>query len=156
MQARIDTRTPAPIARLLDRVRPYFEPRKETPPAPAIRLLKPTPAGPVIDGDVDEEQLVRLAELHQVPVELLRRQVELLRDVIRSIDGVPKSYRNIVDKADDVQRGALWILSGATTQAGFRRFFGPEGFMRPTKSVAWDFFNRVWKRVARQRLDSEK
>lgn len=89
-----------------------------------------------------------LAATHGIPVELLRRQVQLFREIIATIDDVPRSYRNIVDRIEDVQRAALWVLSGARTQAEFRRFFGTETFMRPTKSVAWDFFNRVFKRGA--------
>ncbi|MCC6621849.1 MAG: hypothetical protein IT385_11375 [Deltaproteobacteria bacterium] len=87
-----------------------------------------------------------LSDLHGVPPELLVRQVELMRQIAASIEGRPRSYRNVSDKIEDVQRASLWLMSGATTQAGFRRFFGTEGFMRPTKSVAWDFFNRVFKR----------
>ena len=60
--------------------------------------------------------------------------------------GVPRSYRNIMTKAEDVQRAAMWLLTQASTQADFRRYFGEEGFMRPTKSVAWAFYNRVFQR----------
>jgi hypothetical protein len=87
-----------------------------------------------------------IAALHQLPAELLTRQSEVLRDVIGYIDDVPRSYRNIMDRSEDVMRAALWVMSGATTQAEFRRFFGDERFMRPTKSVAWAFYNRVFKR----------
>lgn len=88
----------------------------------------------------------RLADAHGVPEELLRRQAAIIEEVIGAIDGVPQSYRNILDKAEDVERAALWLVSGASTQAEFRRFFGDERFMRPTKSVAWAFYNRVFKR----------
>ena len=40
-------------------------------------------------------------------------------------------------------RSALWVLSIAKTQAEFRRFLARA--MRPT-SVAWAFYNRVFKR----------
>ena len=90
----------------------------------------------------------RLAEIHGVPEDLLRRQAAIVEEVIGAVDGVPRSYRNILDKAEDIERAALWLVSGATTQAEFRRFFGDERFMRPTKSVAWAFYNRVFKRDA--------
>jgi hypothetical protein len=90
--------------------------------------------------------IAQLAELHDISPEVLRREVEVLREVCESVHGVPKSYRNIMTKAEDVQRAAMWLLTGATTQADFRRFFGDEGFMRPTKSVAWAFYNRVFQR----------
>jgi len=92
--------------------------------------------------------IAQLAETHGVSAELLQREVEVLRELVDSIDGVPKSYRNIMTKAEDIQRAAMWVLTGATTQADFRRYFGEEGFMRPTKSVAWAFYNRVFQRDA--------
>jgi len=138
MQARADVRTP--LNRILDRMRPYLEPR------PASRPVALVPARTAEAPPIDPRQLAELAALHGVPEEVLVRQVEVLREIASSIRGVPASYRNTVDKVEDVQRAALWLMSGATTQAGFRRFFGTEGFMRPTKSVAWDFFNRVFKR----------
>ena len=88
----------------------------------------------------------RLAEIHGVSPEVLAQQAEILRTSIETLDGLPKSYRNIMDRVDDIQRASLWLLSGAETQAEFRRFFGGERFMQPTKSVAWAFFNRVFKR----------
>lgn len=88
----------------------------------------------------------RLAQVHGVSPEVLERQAEVLRVAIDTLDGLPKSYRNIMDRVDDIQRASLWLLSGAETQAEFRRFFGGERFMQPTKSVAWAFFNRVFKR----------
>lgn len=90
--------------------------------------------------------LQQLAATHGVSPEVLRRDVEVLREVVESIDGVPRSYRNIMTKAEDVQRAAMWLLTQASTQADFRRYFGEEGFMRPTKSVAWAFYNRVFQR----------
>ena len=98
------------------------------------------------DAIVHRTTLDSIADLHGLPAELVNRQAEVLRDVIGYIDDVPRSYRNIMDRSEDVMRSALWVLSGATTQAEFRRFFGDERFMRPTKSVAWAFYNRVFKR----------
>jgi hypothetical protein len=88
----------------------------------------------------------QLADTHGVSPELLMREVEVLREVVENVHGVPRSYRNIMSKAEDIQRAAMWILTGASTQADFRRYFGEEGFMRPTKSVAWAFYNRVFQR----------
>ncbi|MFO0748432.1 MAG: hypothetical protein U1F43_22620 [Myxococcota bacterium] len=125
-------------ARVLDSLVSRLAPTRR----PNVTLLRgePQPAAP--NMAVAEQ----LARTHGVSVDLLMRQVQIFREIMQSIDGVPKSYRNIVDRIEDVQRAAVWLLSGATTQADFRRFFGTETFMRPTKSVAWDFFNRVFKR----------
>ena len=98
-------------------------------------------------GDIGRASLLQeLSELHGVPEHVLTKQMEVLREVVDSIDDVPRSYRNIMTRADDVMRTGLWLLSGGETQAAFRRFFGEERFMRPTKSVAWAFYNRVFKR----------
>jgi len=140
MQARAEHR-PNPLDRIADRLRPYLGPR----PRP-VALVRAPEASRLPQAPIDGPTLEALAEIHGVAPELLVKQVELLRQIAASIEGRPKSYRNVADKIEDVQRAALWLMSGATTQAGFRRFFGTEGFMRPTKSVAWDFFNRVFKR----------
>ncbi len=92
------------------------------------------------------ELIVQLAALHGVSAEVLRDEVRVLSRVLDGIHDVPRSYRNMLGKAEDIQRAALWVLTGAQSQADFRRFFGEEGFMRPTKSVAWAFYNRVFLR----------
>ena len=101
------------------------------------------------DAAYDPGLLAELARVHGVPAELILRQAELFREIIAHISRVPKSYRNIVAKIDDIQRAALWLLSGARTQAQFRHFFGSEAFMRPTKSVAWSLFRRVFQPSAK-------
>jgi hypothetical protein len=98
------------------------------------------------DGLVHRTLLAQMAEVHGVSEDLLARQAEIVRETVGHIDGLPKSYRNIMDKTEDILRASLWLVSQATTQAEFRRHFGEERFMRPTKSVAWAFYNRVFKR----------
>ena len=126
-------------------VRPYLE--REFGQTDERRRLRQEA---LIDSQFDDMMkrglLERLAATHGVPVDLLRRQAELVQETVGYIEDVPRSYRNIVDRVDDLHRAALWVVSGATTQAEFRRFFGEERFMRPTKSVAWAFYNRVFKR----------
>ena len=95
---------------------------------------------------VDRRLLDTLATTHGVPADLLERQAIIIREIVGYIDDVPRSYRNSMDRTDDIMRASLWLMTGATTQAEFRRFFGEERFMRPTKSVAWAFYNRVFKR----------
>lgn len=95
---------------------------------------------------VERSMLERLAGVHEVSGDLLQRQAQIISEIVEGIDDVPRSYRNIMTKVEDVQRAAAWLVTGAKTQAAFRQFFGSEGFMRPTKSVAWAFYNRVFKR----------
>lgn len=114
---------------------------------PADRLARDTALiESAFEGLGDPSMLARLSEIHGVPQSVLENQAEVMRSAIDTLDGLPRSYRNIMDRADDILRASLWVVSGAETQAEFRRFFGDERFMRPTKSVAWAFFNRVFKR----------
>lgn len=139
-----------PLKLMSEHVRPYlarnFGQTEDARRKHDAALIASQFAAPEITGSMPLIQ--QLAETHGVPPELLKREVEVLREVIESIQGVPRSYRNIMTKAEDVQRAAMWVATGATTQADFRRYFGEEGFMRPTKSVAWAFYNRVFQRDA--------
>lgn len=134
-----------PLKLTSDHVRPYLEAAygqtEDTRKSRDEALIESQ-----FDSLVERSMLDRLSELHGVPADLLARQAQILRDLSDYIGDVPKSYRNIMDKAEDIERAALWLVSGATTQAEFRRFFGEERYMRPTKSVAWAFYNRVFKR----------
>lgn len=102
--------------------------------------------GSRFDSLLDATLLNQLSELHAIPPDLLARQAKVVAEIMTYIDDVPASYRNVLNRAEDIQRAGLWLMSGARTQAEFRRFFGEERFMRPTKSVAWAFYNRVFKR----------
>lgn len=137
-----------PLKLMSEHVRPYLErtfgQTEEARRRHDAALVASQFEAPELKGQATLIQ--QLADVHGVPVELLRREVEVLREVVESVHGVPRSYRNIMTKAEDVQRAAMWLLTQASTQADFRRYFGEEGFMRPTKSVAWAFYNRVFQR----------
>lgn len=139
-----------PLKLMSEHVRPYltrnFGQTEEARRQRDAALIASQFEAPEITGSPSLVQ--QLAETHGVSAELIKREVEVLREVVESIQGVPRSYRNIMTKAEDIQRAAMWVLTGATTQADFRRYFGEEGFMRPTKSVAWAFYNRVFQRDA--------
>ncbi len=136
---------PLPLKITSDMVRPYLE--EHLGQTAEDRLAREAAlVDSQFEGLVDRSLAERLATIHGVPVEVLERQAAILGEVIESIDDLPRSYRNIMDRSDDVMRASLWLLSGAETQAAFRRWFGDERFMRPTKSVAWAFYNRVFKR----------
>lgn len=139
-----------PMKLTSDHVRPYLErtfgQTEESRRRHDAALVASQFDAPEVSDPQTASLIAQLAELHGVSADLLRREVEVLREVVESVHGVPKSYRNIMTKAEDIQRAAMWLLTGASTQADFRRFFGEEGFMRPTKSVAWAFYNRVFQR----------
>lgn len=137
-----------PLKLMSEHVRPYLErtfgQTEEARRRHDAALVASQFDAPELNGQ--STLIQQLADVHGVPVELLKREVEVLREVVESVSGVPRSYRNIMTKAEDVQRAAMWLLTQASTQADFRRYFGDEGFMRPTKSVAWAFYNRVFQR----------
>jgi DNA-binding NtrC family response regulator len=136
---------PLPDKLTSDWVRPILEARYGQ--SPANRLARDTALlESAFEALGNPSMVARLSEIHGVPESVLENQAEVMRAAIDTLDGLPRSYRNIMDRADDILRASLWLVSGAETQAEFRRFFGDERFMRPTKSVAWAFFNRVFKR----------
>lgn len=97
--------------------------------------------------DLDPGQLDELAEIHGVSPAVLARQVAICRALAETLPAdVPKSFRNLMDRTDVIRRVGLWIASGAACQAEFRRSFGEERFMQPSKSSAWAFYNTVFKR----------
>lgn len=139
-----------PMKLTSDHVRPYLErtfgQTEESRRRHDVALIASQFEAPELSDPQTATLMAQLAELHGVSSDLMRREVEVLREIVESVQGVPRSYRNIMTKAEDIQRAAMWLLTGASTQADFRRYFGEEGFMRPTKSVAWAFYNRVFQR----------
>jgi len=136
---------PLPLKLTSEQVRPYLERHfGQTPEDRAQRDADLITSQ--FEAVIERTLLEDLAQTHEIPEELLARQAQLIHEIAETIHDVPQSYRNILTKVEDVQRAALWLMTGATTQASFRRYFGDEGFMRPTKSVAWAFYNRVFKR----------
>ena len=103
-----------------------------------VRAVAPAP-------DVDTDLLARLAELHGVSEDTLLMQMQVIADVMSSIDSVPRSYTNVMRQAEEVKRAGLWLLTAAGSQAEFRRWFGDEEFMRPSKSGAWSLYHQVFK-----------
>lgn len=136
---------PLPLKLTSDHVRPYLE-RSFGQTAEDRAQRDADLVASQFDSVSQRSMIEMLAQTHAVSEDLLMRQAQILAEVIDTIDDVPRSYRNIMTKVEDVQRAALWLMTDATTQAEFRRYFGDEGFMRPTKSVAWAFYNRVFKR----------
>ncbi len=137
---------PLPLKITSEIVRPWLERNLGQTEARRISREAALVASQLEASSVDASLVEQLAALHGVPAEVLRAEVDVLARVVDGMRDMPRSYRNILAKAEDVQRAALWLLTGAHSQADFRRHFGAEGFMRPTKSVAWAFYNRVFLR----------
>ncbi len=116
-------------------------------------LNEHTDRGPVGAGapsaealGIDPHVIEDLASVHGVDVETLLYQVHVVSSLVEQLNDAPRSFRNIMDRTDDIRRLAIWLHSGADSQAEFRKSFGDARFMQPSKSSAWAFFNAVHKR----------
>ncbi len=99
----------------------------------------------VPEPDVDAFLLERLAGVHGVGEETLLAQMRVIADLMETLGDLPCSYTNVMRRAEDIKRAGLWLLTGASSQAEFRRWFGEEDFMRPSKSGAWALYHQVFR-----------
>ena len=102
---------------------------------------------------VEARTVERLASLHGVPEQTLIKLAKILREIYESLprgeNPVPGSYRNLVSRMSLATKAALWLMSGATNQAEFRRFFGTKSFEMPPKSVAWQIYHDLFSEGGR-------
>lgn len=100
------------------------------------------------DLALEARTVARLAELHDLPEGTLVRLAKVLREVYEALPGgenpVPGSYRNLVSRMNMATKAALWLITGATNQAEFRKFFGNRPFEMPPKSVAWQLYHDLF------------
>ena len=67
-----------------------------------------------------------------------------VRALIDDMHDQPKTYRNVVERLNRVSKVALWLVTGAQSQADFRKFFGSLEAEMPTKSVAHQVYYDVF------------
>ncbi len=96
------------------------------------------------DLAVSRALLMQLAERHQISKRALSGLIRAVHSLIDEMEDQPRTYRNVVDRTNRLSKVALWLVSGATTQAEFRRFFGELDHEMPTKSVAHQVFYEVF------------
>lgn len=103
---------------------------------------------------VEGRTVERLASLHGVSEQTLIKLAKILREVYEALpqgeNPVPGSYRNLVSRMGMATKAALWLMSGATNQAEFRRFFGTKPFEMPPKSVAWQIYHDLFGGQAKE------
>ncbi|MEL6545172.1 MAG: sigma 54-interacting transcriptional regulator [Myxococcota bacterium] len=92
---------------------------------------------------VAREELRAMAGRHQVSEQLIARWCRALHKMVDEMDGEERSYRTLVDRMHRLNKVALWLVSGAHSQAEFRRYFGQLDAQMPTKSVAHQVFYEV-------------
>ncbi len=93
---------------------------------------------------VGATRLQQLAESHEISKRSLSTMCRALKAVIDELPEGRRSYRNVVERSGRLAKLALWLVSGATTQAEFRKFFGATEFEMPTKSVAHQLYHEVF------------
>lgn len=96
------------------------------------------------DLAVSRALMSQLADRHSISKRTLTGLVRAMHSLIDEMDDQPRSYRNVVDRTNRISKVALWLASGANTQAEFRRFFGRLDHEMPTKSVAHQVYYEVF------------
>ena len=89
-------------------------------------------------------RLQQIAGEHRVSSAALKTLCRAVQALIAEMADQPRSYRNIVERTNRLSKVALWLVSGAETQAEFRRYFGTLEADMPTKSVAHQIFYDVF------------
>jgi hypothetical protein len=93
---------------------------------------------------VGRVRLTEIATEHRVSLRTLNRLCGAIQTVIDEMHDRPKSYRNVVERTNRLAKVALWLVSGAKSQAEFRKYFGKLEAEMPTKSVAHQIFYEVF------------
>ena len=88
--------------------------------------------------------LTNIAAEHKVSLHTLNRLCGAIQTVIGEMHDRPRSYRNVVERTNRLAKVALWLVSGAKSQAEFRKYFGSLEAEMPTKSVAHQIFHDVF------------
>lgn len=92
------------------------------------------------------EELKKLSAHHGVSPKALHEMCCAVQNIIDEMGDQPRSYRNVIERANRLAKVALWLVSRARTQAEFRRFFGGLDAEMPTKSVAHQIYYDVFPR----------
>ena len=100
------------------------------------------------DTLVARHELSQLAGDHEVSEESLFKLCSAIHSLIDELEDGDKHYRRVSERTHRLSKVALWLVSGAKTQAEFRRFFGSTNFEMPTKSVAHQIYHEVYGRGA--------
>ena len=93
---------------------------------------------------VGRTRLREIAEQHRVSLRTVNKFSRAIQTVMEEMHDQPRSYRNVVERTNRLAKVALWLVSGANTQAEFRRFFGNQDAEMPTKSVAHQIYHEVF------------
>ena len=95
---------------------------------------------------VARTQLFELSKRHGVSLRALNKLCSAVQSLIDEMRDQPRSYRNVTERTNRLSKVALWLVSGARTQAEFRKFFGKMAADMPTKSVAHQIYYEVFPR----------
>ncbi len=93
---------------------------------------------------VGRAHLREIATTHHISLRALNNLCRAVTQLIDEMEDKPRSYRNVVERTHRLAKVALWLVSGARTQAEFRKFFGAAEHEMPTKSVAHQVYYEVF------------
>jgi transcriptional regulator with AAA-type ATPase domain len=89
-------------------------------------------------------ELDAVAARHAVSPRSLAGMCRALSAILTEMPDSERSYRSLVERISRLSKIAMWLVSGAQTQADFRRFFGSAEADMPTKSVAHQVYHQVF------------
>ncbi|MBI3179712.1 MAG: hypothetical protein HYZ27_08620 [Deltaproteobacteria bacterium] len=93
---------------------------------------------------VGRARLREIATTHHISLRALNNLCRAVTQLIDEMGDRPRSYRNVVERTHRLAKVALWLVSGARTQAEFRKYFGAAEREMPTKSVAHQIYYEVF------------
>ncbi len=96
---------------------------------------------------VARTQLIELSKRHDISLQALNKLCNAIQSLLDEMSDQPRSYRNVTERTNRLSKVALWLVSGARTQAEFRKFFGKMAADMPTKSVAHQIYYEVFPRT---------
>ncbi|MBI5510481.1 MAG: sigma 54-interacting transcriptional regulator [Deltaproteobacteria bacterium] len=105
---------------------------------------------------IGRARLTEIVHEHKVSKRTLDRLCGAIKTVIDEMHDQPRSYRNVVERTNRLAKVALWLVSGAATQAEFRKFFGSLEAEMPTKSVAHQIYYEVFGDDAKGRTPAAR
>ncbi len=97
-----------------------------------------------VAGALDEAMVREIAARRGLDERTLLAMCRVTEDLLEDADGNRLSYAQVTARMKEISRLSLWLVSGATSQVEFRRFFGKERWRMPTKSVAWAIYHEVF------------
>jgi len=93
---------------------------------------------------VAKTKLIELAKHHDISINTLNKLTQSVQGIFDDLGPDEKTYRRVSERMHRLSKVALWLVSGAETQADFRKYFGTTSARMPPKSVAHQLYYEVF------------